>query len=895
MHAGQQQGEFLAAVAGQQFALRIVLLVQALGDALELDVAFEMAVGVVVGLEVVHVDHQHRELAALVEAAEPFAAQAVFERAAVGDAGQGVFGHQFGELAVHLFQLAGAFGDAGFQPAVGGQVAVGALAHRPQGDRDRGAGERQQAQGHQPPLFVPARLHLEAVADRRRLAAVAGARLHLQHVVARGQGADEQVAVGPVAPFRRHAVQQVAELGAAFHADHAEAQVQAVARRHLHGRVGAAGRQAQQVALGIARDDAFHAQAQRLRRHRTFVRVVLQQAAPGGDAQHAVAADAQVGITGCRLGARVQRLPFGVGRDPAPELAGGVGEVAERRRVHHQFVRTVDQGEGRALVGHEPLALEAIAGVAADGVDAAVELVDAGAGGRIHRQAAVVGKNLAGGHAAGGQVQRPVLQGAAGVAEPQVAGRGFFESVDADAVERDFLVQVPAAVPVFDQQQLGGGDRVDQAGHVGRGLHGVNAVVGVEVEVAWFGGARVEHLQALAQADQQAGVVRMQGITLVFGPTQRPMMGVAVRVDGQARDAAAAGQPQGAFVPLEIVRVARQPLHFAQEGPGRGQRHPHQFAFGRRPKPALAVQPQGLDAEGAQVDAFAQVELGADTIELAVVRADDQAAVAQGLHHIAAFAGEQTAGRSGQQADAGGVGAVEPLVADQQLPVGMRHQSGQGLVGEHFATGHEFETAVDEAAQALAVHTHVQLVADGIKTAHVFRQRPAFRRRVVVGQEVQRGFGAEINALGGRHDFPDDADMALAVAQPRTREQLLERQTPVFAAHQAAEGVVTADINMTVGAGGERPCRRSAGQRDHHPVDAVVAQHALDVADVHLAVDAGGDGEITRRRLGFFVGKMPQQRRAGHRLGECGRRGETEGGQQAEHEQAVQEHLRIIP
>src|SRR5690606_15054551 len=53
VHAGQQQGEFLPAVAREQFPVRLVLAAQALGDAPQPGIAFEVAMADAVLPEVV--------------------------------------------------------------------------------------------------------------------------------------------------------------------------------------------------------------------------------------------------------------------------------------------------------------------------------------------------------------------------------------------------------------------------------------------------------------------------------------------------------------------------------------------------------------------------------------------------------------------------------------------------------------------------------------------------------------------------------------------------------------------------------------------------------------------------------------------------------------------------
>ena len=126
---------------------------QVLGDRAQQHVAFQMAVRIVVSLEMIDVDHQHRQGPTLVEAAIPLALQSIFQRAAIGHAGQRVFGGQFGELAVDRFELVGAFADARLELAVGLDVALGASAHEFLDQQDDHA-QQQQPDPANAPRFV---------------------------------------------------------------------------------------------------------------------------------------------------------------------------------------------------------------------------------------------------------------------------------------------------------------------------------------------------------------------------------------------------------------------------------------------------------------------------------------------------------------------------------------------------------------------------------------------------------------------------------------------------------------------------------------------------------------------------------------------------------------------
>ncbi len=89
MQAGQQNDEFVATQAG--YGVNVAyLLFQALGDALEQQVADRVAKAVVDVLEAVEVQEQHCALAVGHLRAGEYALQPVFEQGAIGQAGQRV-------------------------------------------------------------------------------------------------------------------------------------------------------------------------------------------------------------------------------------------------------------------------------------------------------------------------------------------------------------------------------------------------------------------------------------------------------------------------------------------------------------------------------------------------------------------------------------------------------------------------------------------------------------------------------------------------------------------------------------------------------------------------------------------------------------------------------------
>ena len=88
---------------------------------------------------------------------------------------------------------------------------------------------------------------------------------------------------------------------------------------------------------------------------------------------------------------------------------------------------------------------------------------------------------------------------------------------------------------------------------------------------ARFGGTAVEHEDAFAMRDHQAGIGAGQGKRFKIYPAGFARFDAAVFTGAHAYHAARASDPQRVFVPLEIVDVTTQPLRCADEGPGRRQ------------------------------------------------------------------------------------------------------------------------------------------------------------------------------------------------------------------------------------------------------------------------------------------------------------------------------------
>ncbi|HEX7436379.1 MAG TPA: hypothetical protein VF308_06725 [Caldimonas sp.] len=112
--AGQQQGEFLAAIARDEFALALDGLADEARHRAQPFVAGGVAVAVVVVLEMVDVDHQQRHGLALARGARPLGVQRLVEEAPVADLCQPVDGRELRQALVEALQFeldALAFGD----------------------------------------------------------------------------------------------------------------------------------------------------------------------------------------------------------------------------------------------------------------------------------------------------------------------------------------------------------------------------------------------------------------------------------------------------------------------------------------------------------------------------------------------------------------------------------------------------------------------------------------------------------------------------------------------------------------------------------------------------------------------------------------------------------------
>ena len=102
---GQHQHELLAAVARRQVGWPAAGLADRRGHLAQGFVALQVAEGIVVGLEIVDVDHQQRQLGLLTHGPAPFQLQVLVEVPAVGQPGQAIGVHQALQHQVGIQQL----------------------------------------------------------------------------------------------------------------------------------------------------------------------------------------------------------------------------------------------------------------------------------------------------------------------------------------------------------------------------------------------------------------------------------------------------------------------------------------------------------------------------------------------------------------------------------------------------------------------------------------------------------------------------------------------------------------------------------------------------------------------------------------------------------------------
>ena len=100
----QQDGELFSAIACDEVSGAVEGGAERVGDVLEALVAGEMAVGVVDALEVIDVDEQQGERAAMAMGAAPLGGEALVKAAAVGDSGEAVLQGHFFEAVAGLFE-----------------------------------------------------------------------------------------------------------------------------------------------------------------------------------------------------------------------------------------------------------------------------------------------------------------------------------------------------------------------------------------------------------------------------------------------------------------------------------------------------------------------------------------------------------------------------------------------------------------------------------------------------------------------------------------------------------------------------------------------------------------------------------------------------------------------
>jgi len=108
IRTGKDHGEFLAAVAGHQIFRPPHHLLQGLGHPLEGFIPFQVAIAVVVGLEVIHIQQAHGQRLAAPQAAAPLPLEHLIEMAPVGHTREAVAFTQGLEATVGFRQFLGA-------------------------------------------------------------------------------------------------------------------------------------------------------------------------------------------------------------------------------------------------------------------------------------------------------------------------------------------------------------------------------------------------------------------------------------------------------------------------------------------------------------------------------------------------------------------------------------------------------------------------------------------------------------------------------------------------------------------------------------------------------------------------------------------------------------------
>ena len=105
VEARQQQGEFLAAVTGDEHSLLQGDQRQCLADRAQAGVAPDMAVTVVEQLEMIDIDHHQRERLAALGRSTPLALELAVEAAPVGQAGKAVEARQLLQVLIGDLQF----------------------------------------------------------------------------------------------------------------------------------------------------------------------------------------------------------------------------------------------------------------------------------------------------------------------------------------------------------------------------------------------------------------------------------------------------------------------------------------------------------------------------------------------------------------------------------------------------------------------------------------------------------------------------------------------------------------------------------------------------------------------------------------------------------------------
>ena len=431
----------------------------------------------------------------------------------------------------------------------------------------------------------------------------------------------------PVAPVVHTTKDAPANLGARFHGDQRKLDAKRVARLVVVVRRAIQRHQLQAVAT---RAVLHPTQADCQIAARRFARngVVLQQAAPGNDAQTAIRIHMDIGKAACQSRTQTYRLPLVLARRASPQFAGGMRVITQRRIDDLQLHRPIDQGEWRLVEGHEAIAIELV-GV---GSRAGDEIIP-----DLHHAAAVVPVEIeAFLRTEGGLLgdlpavftQRPAIHTTATVANPQRGGTGFQHGAEADVIQRPGRCDVPSAIVSLEEEDVVlCGDKHD----VGMEMRTHQPESGIAFPYPLGGFTAIgEPQQTHALADQQALFVFQQVVGFERGFNDLAEAHATAATAFGYRDAARVGNPKRAIRPCAIGNGAGNAVGGAIDRPGRRHAEANQIALGRRPDPTFRIRRQCQNRIGSQRDAGKELQIGIETQQLAAQGADENAVIGQG-------------------------------------------------------------------------------------------------------------------------------------------------------------------------------------------------------------------------------------------------------------------------